>query len=273
MTKRLMYLTGAVIVAVLGSNQPAQATTITFDQPITPGANAFVDSAPGFIDEYRPPNQFPSPAPNPDAFRTQGFTFGGYTIPVTPTRTAPELIIMLDASQCPANIGTTCAIDNSRYLVDDQPFSMFIGGGVNFSLTSFDASGLFPPEGCPQFIEGVQPGCDESGILFPALFIKVLGVNATNGVLATQISPLTSAFSPIALTNPAWANIAKAIFLPVDAQGVLAGRIMALDNINATAVQAVPEPASLFLLATGLAAAGARRRRRAAARPPACSSN
>ena len=139
---------------------------------------------------------------------------------------------------------------------------MGLPAGAGFSLTGFDATGVFPPEGCPQFIEGVQLGCDESGVIFPALFIKAVPVGPGNVVLANQISPLTSAFAPILLTDPAWANIQKAIFLPVDAQGNLAERIMAIDNINATPTTPIPEPASLFLLATGLAGAGARRLRR-----------
>lgn len=264
MNKRLLYFTSVSILVVCGLSQPARGATITFDQTITPGANATVDSEPGFIDQYNPPDQSVPGAPPPIAFETQGFVFGGFTLPVTPTRTDTELIIMLDALLCPGNIGTTCASNGTDYLIDGggEPFSMGLPAGAGFSLTGFDATGVFPPEGCPQFIEGVQLGCDESGVIFPALFIKAVAVGPGNVVLANQISPLTSAFAPILLTDPAWANIQKAIFLPVDAQGNLAERIMAIDNINATPTTPIPEPASLFLLATGLAGAGARRLRR-----------
>src|SRR6476620_1304765 len=71
--KRLLSITGASILVVFGLSQPAQATVISFDQPITPGANATTDIEPGFLASYRAPNQFPG-APNPDAFLTQGYT-------------------------------------------------------------------------------------------------------------------------------------------------------------------------------------------------------
>ena len=251
------------ILAILGLSQPAQATIITFDQTITPGANATVNSdIPGLIVEYHTPSQQGMPAPNPDTFLTQGFTFGGYTPPVTQSRTAPELIIMLNALQCPTLIGTSCAHDasNSHFLIDGgEAFSMFIGGSNFFSLSGFDATGLFPPAGCPLFIDGVQPGCDDQEVILPALFLKVVGVGAGNVVLGSQTFALTSAFASMVITNPGFTSIQKAIFLPVDAQGNLAGRIMAIDNIN---VAAVPEPASLLLLGTGLVAVVRHRKRK-----------
>jgi PEP-CTERM motif len=251
LSKRLISLSGVALVAALGLGRTAQAATITFDSTITLGANAGGGGQPGFVDDYQTPN----PAIfAPDAFRTQGFLFGGYTIPLTGGRTSPDLNIMLDASQCLAQIGVVCANDGSHYLLGTDPFSMFIEG-ANMSMTRFDATGLFDNAGCTL--------CDPNGTIFPALFIKVMGVRngaPNSGIVADETFALTSGFQTFVLTDPDWANVSKAIFRPVDANGNVVARILAVDNINASST--VPEPASFVLLGSGLLGAIARRRRK-----------
>jgi hypothetical protein len=243
-----------VCLVTLAVSQPAQASGITFDSTITTGSLAVLDpvGSPVFLDTYLTPSQ---PAANADTFKTQGFTFGGYTPPVTgTTRTSPELDIMLDPSQCSAQSppGVTCASDGSHYLVSTDIFSLFPDAPLNFSISGFDASGLFGPAGCTL--------CDNQGTIFPAPFIQVIGVRNGLTVVADETFALTFAFQTFTLSDPDWANVGKVIFRPVDASGNTIGQIMALDNIRATSP--VPEPATVGLMGMGLLGLVLARKRR-----------
>jgi PEP-CTERM motif len=242
-----------VTLVSMTSAHQVDASVITFDAVITPGPNATVQ-ADAFFAEYITPGQNVPNAPPPEAFTTQGFVIGGFTIPLTPGRTAPRPGILLDASQCPAEVGTTCAQNGSKYMVTAGEYlslgTQVLGG--SFSLTSFDASSVFGPGGCPL--------CDPGETIFGAQFIRVAGIANIGGqqvIVANEIFPISQPFQTFVLSDPDWSNVFKVIFLSSDATGNLVGAAVAIDNINATAV---PEPASLALLASGLAAAVVRRR-------------
>jgi hypothetical protein len=253
--KQWIVTTGAVALTAIVSASNAYATTITFDALITPGANATVNIYTLTAEYEAPAQNVPNPF-LPESFRTQGFLFGGFTVPVTPARTSPDAVILLDASQCFNEAGAVCASNNSKYLVvAGDPLSMNTDTFGNFSVSSFDASSIFDANGCP--------GCDSNGVVFGASFVRVTGIRLVNGVnviVADEIFPLLQPFQTVVLTDPDWQNVFKAVFSPVDANGNLVGRVLGVDNINAAAP--VPEPASLTLLGAGLAGIIARRRAR-----------
>ena len=81
--------------------------------------------------------------------------------------------------------------------------------------------------------------------------------------MAQQTFTLSQVFQTFVLNNdPDWSNITRAVFEGLDANGAPDGAV-GYDNINATAL---PEPASLLLLGTGIASLAARRRAKRAVR-------
>jgi len=259
MLMKRLYLVGMVLT-ILGLTTQAYASSITFDSAITPGANALYIPDP-FVDTYIGPDQGTCPPscagiPSPVTFTTDGFTFGGFTLPVTTFRTKVELNIMNDASLCATTVGAVCASDGSHYLIGGDPFSIFLSSGVtNFGFFGFDATALFDAKGCP--------GCSDEGTLFGASFLRVIGVrNGVPGLVADETFALTPGFQSFAVTDPDWGNVSKIVIRPVDANGDLIDRVFAMDNLQLSS-SPVPEPASLLLLGTGLAGLVVRRRLKA----------
>jgi hypothetical protein len=161
---------------------------------------------------------------------------------------------MTDATACLDAIGTTCVVgDGTDYLVPGERFSLIVtGSSSTFALASLQAAQLFGPEGCPE--------CDESGTIPNAAAIRVRGFRA-GALQADETFQLSGAFQTFTLSDPDFANIGRVIFDALDSDGnFLNGTTLyAIDNINARAITAVPEPASLMLLGTGLVALARRR--------------
>jgi hypothetical protein len=244
-TARGLRFSFVALLLVLFAAKSASATTITFDSPIS---TAFGASSAGFGGgvgtQYQSSSIFPWPG-----FLTQGFTFGTMTDPIAPN-VSRELTLLENPGLCLLNLGIACASGNAHYLGFDLPVSLVQPAGMslaNFSILSFTATQIFPAGGCPT--------CDGGAGIPNATSIRVSGFRGSN-LVAQQTFALGQGFTLFSLNNdPDWFNVGRVIFEPL---GGLAG----IDNLN---VEAVPEPASLTLLTTGIVGAGlfVRRRRRA----------
>ena len=250
-TRQSLIVATALIAIVAGSGQ-AHAAPITFDAAITSAPGQTPDpelcalctaaNSPGLL--YSPGQG------SPLVFATQGFNFGGSTQGVTAGTTLPDLAIILDRTRCPATFGTPCASDGTHYLATIDPFGMF-SPGSQFAISSFQASQLFGPGGCP------APNCDQTEALLNATSVQVTGFRGGGvTIVAQETFLLSSIFQTFVLSDPDWMNVSRVVFLPVSATGAPVSAL-ALDNID---VVQVPEPASLVLFATGIAALAARRR-------------
>lgn len=254
--KHFILGTSLVALALGGSAATAGATTITFSQPITPfGIN-------------------PAPAPDPTVnpviivyeasalqmnnFITQSYVFGGFTNGVTAGNTTPELNIMLDPSRCNeilSNPADVCAPSAAApYLAVGEPFAINISSGTPqfFALSSFDGAAVFGPGGCLS--------CSDDGSVIPTpSFIQVTGFYM-GAIVGQQEFALTHDFHTFTLTQPGFGLLGRAVFQGLDANRRPIEGYYGVDNINTTAV---PEPASLMLIGSGLAAIAARRRSKA----------
>ncbi len=255
MIHRIVAVASALVC--LGS-VPALAATITFDSPITttlPGQPTSFDPL-GRVNEYVPA------AANAITLTTQGFNIGTFTngVPNTPVA---GVAISLDPAWCPPDNGSNCVDNGTDYLAFALAISFSSATNSPFPLTSFAASSLLETNNpCPD--------CNLGLGLFNAAQVRVYGFRAGQ-IVAQQVFALGYGFQNF-FTNsdPDWMNLGRVVFEPLDAGGApgLAGIngccFMALDDITTSA--AVPEPASVFLLGTGLASLLYRRRRRSGQR-------
>src|SRR5581483_1315062 len=102
----------AAVLILAGPVRPAHATLITFDSAITPlSVGSPVLDSPGVL-------VYPVVPPSGNAFATQNFVFGGFTIGVTPTNTTPDPSIV-DSSVCPVGFCT-----NGHFLAMSDPLAM-----------------------------------------------------------------------------------------------------------------------------------------------------
>lgn len=239
--RRLIH--AAFVMGVSGAAGPALAATITFDQTITSPAPPTMPFG-GLLDRYETPSLTPALT-----FETQGFQFGGFTRLVTgPSPTQPELHIILDPTLCPSPpFEAPCVSNGTQYLAADDPFGVSRGMELVYSLSTFDAAQVFG---------GQSPEISD------ATTLQVFGFRLGGVLVAQETFTLSPSFQTFVLTDPDWASVVRTVFLPLDATGAPGG--VAIDNISVQAVQAVPEPASLVLLGTGIAGLVARRLRRGA---------
>ena len=240
-----------VILAIgclaLGSVRTASATTITFDgniaSPQPPQVFGSV-AHPDVDEDYTAPGVPPSPNL---AFATQGYNFGGFIagLPGRATNSTPTLSIIKDAANCPdITGGSPCAVDGSQYLATEEEFGFVRSTPGTFAFKSFDIGAIFP-KGCP--------GCDGGAGLGNITDIDVFAF--LNGqVVAQQDFDLTGlvGFETLVLSDPGFANVARIAFTTNGPHGAAA-----LDNF--VVQDTVPEPATLLLLGTGIAAVARKR--------------
>ena len=217
-TPRFRYLIrAAVLLALFGAGRHAQAQTITFDSPVTSTFPPDDESFAGLLVTYNTPSP---PGPSV-AFSTQGFSFGGSTMGVTPIApTEPDLTIVLDPALCPSyGIANHCVSNGTRFLAADEPFSVVTSSGSPYRLYTFEASQIFGSGGC------ILPGCDVAD----ATVLHVGGFRG--GVLVAVASfTLTPNFQTFVLNDPDWMGVTRVVFVPVDAN--FDRGLVAIDNIR-----------------------------------------
>jgi len=208
----------AVLLAMLGGGRQAQAQTITFDSPVTSPFPPNDGGFEGLLVTYETPSV---PSGQPIAFSTQGFSFGGSTMGVTPTApTEPELTIVLDPALCPSyGIANHCVSNGTRFLVADDPFSVATPSGSRYRLYTFEASQIFGPGGC------IIPGCD----IVDATVLYVAGFRG-GALVAVESFTLSPNFQTFVLNDPDWMLVERVVFVPVDAN--FNPGLVAIDNIR-----------------------------------------
>jgi hypothetical protein len=169
------------------------------------------------------------------AVSSEGFDFVGDHFHTIDNPTSPTLV----SNGTPIYLLSEAESDLGR------PITMTQAGGGTFSLLQFDGAETFVTGGIFQFINlvGVQADATVLNLQFALDGVK----DGVGGIADFQTFLV------------GWTNLQSVTFSGALATGGLGG--FSIDNIVVDQV-AVPEPATLLLLAGGLGAAAARRRAR-----------